>query len=132
MHNNNLKRFLFFIIKLKHLDQKPQSKIASNLVLPTLSDLVSAFFPYILTFLAVRFKRESFPSQEELSKLTHQELQCRKFTEMSKRVSSLFSYAIKNAGGMIYTYPTKYESNFIFINFIPCKVMYKKRHNYRR
>ncbi|KAM7483048.1 hypothetical protein LguiB_007631 [Lonicera macranthoides] len=33
----------------------------------------------------VRFKRESFPSQEELSKLTHQELQCRKFTEMSKR-----------------------------------------------
>ncbi|KAM7483047.1 hypothetical protein LguiB_007630 [Lonicera macranthoides] len=33
----------------------------------------------------LRFKRESFPSQEELSKLTHQELQCRKFTEMSKR-----------------------------------------------
>ncbi|KAM7479744.1 hypothetical protein LguiA_027957 [Lonicera macranthoides] len=33
----------------------------------------------------LRFKRESFPSQEELGKLTHQELQCRKFTEMSKR-----------------------------------------------
>ncbi|KAM7479741.1 hypothetical protein LguiA_027954 [Lonicera macranthoides] len=29
--------------------------------------------------------RESFPSQEELSKPTYQELQCRKFIEMSKR-----------------------------------------------
>ncbi|KAM7479740.1 hypothetical protein LguiA_027953 [Lonicera macranthoides] len=33
----------------------------------------------------VKFKNEGAPTQEELNKLTDQEFECRKFTEISKR-----------------------------------------------